>query len=67
MRHVSSKCVGIYMCMISQDISGWLFILFICRYRKIFVVLRLCELVSVVWVLRVSAVLWVSGYVCMHY
>ena len=29
-RHVSSRCVGIYMCMISHGISGWLFILIIC-------------------------------------
>ena len=37
MRCVSSKCIGIYMCMISQGISGWLFILMICRYGEIFV------------------------------
>ena len=36
MRHMSSMCVGIYMCMISQGISGWLFILIICRYGEIF-------------------------------
>ena len=35
-RHVSSKCVGIYMCMISHGVSGWLFILIICRYGEIF-------------------------------
>ena len=35
MRHVSFKCVGIYMCMISQSISGWLFIFIICRYGEI--------------------------------
>ena len=36
MRHVSSKCVGIYTCIISQGISGWLFIFIICRYGEIF-------------------------------
>ena len=36
MRHVSSKCVGIYMCMISQGVSGWLLILITCRYGEIF-------------------------------
>ena len=35
MRHVSSKYVGIYMWMISQGISGWLFIFIICRYGEI--------------------------------
>ena len=34
MRHVSSMCVGIYMCMISQGSCGWLFILIICRYGE---------------------------------
>ena len=36
MKHVSSKRVGIYMCMISQDSSGWLFIFIICRYGEMF-------------------------------
>ncbi len=36
MRCMSSWCVGIYMCMISQGISGWLFILIICKYGEIF-------------------------------
>ena len=36
MRRMSCKCVGIYMCMISQGMSGWLFILIICRYGEIF-------------------------------
>ena len=31
MRCMSSRCVGIYMSMISQGISGWLFILIICK------------------------------------
>ena len=33
---MSSKCVGIYMWMINQGSSGWLFILIICRYGEIF-------------------------------
>ena len=35
MRDVSSGCVGIYICIISQGISGWLFIFIICRYGEI--------------------------------
>ena len=35
MKYVSSKCRGIYMCIISQGISGWLFIFIICRYGEI--------------------------------
>ena len=35
-KHVSSRCVGIYMCMISQGVSGWLFIFIICRYGEMF-------------------------------
>ena len=34
MRHVSSKCVGIYICRISQGVRGWLFIFIICRYGE---------------------------------
>ena len=33
---MSSKCVGIYMCMISQGICGWFFIFIICRYGEMF-------------------------------
>ena len=36
MRYTFSRCVDIYMCMISQGISGWLFNLIICRYGEIF-------------------------------
>ena len=32
---MSSMCVGMYMCIISQGISGWLFIFIICRYGEI--------------------------------
>ena len=34
-RHRSSKCVGIYICMINHRVSGWLFICIICRYGEI--------------------------------
>ena len=37
MRRVSSMCVGIYMCIISQGSSGWFFIFIICMYGEIFV------------------------------
>ena len=33
---MSSTCVGIYICIISHGISGWLFIFIICRYGEIF-------------------------------
>ena len=36
MRYMCSRYIGMYMCMIRQGISGWLFILIICRYGKIF-------------------------------
>ena len=36
MRHVSSRCVGIYMCIISQGRSGWFFIFIICIYGEMF-------------------------------
>ena len=36
-RHVSSKCVGIYMYTISHGIEEWLFILIICKYGEMFV------------------------------
>jgi len=36
MRWVSSKCVGIYMCMVSHSNNGWLFIFIICRYGEMF-------------------------------
>ena len=36
MRRMSSKCVGMYMWIISQGVSGWLFIFIICRYGDIF-------------------------------
>ena len=36
MRWVSSKYVGIYICMISHGGSGWLFISIICRYGEMF-------------------------------
>ena len=32
---MSSMCVGIYMCIINQGISGWLFIFIICKYGEI--------------------------------
>jgi len=35
-RHVSSRCVGIYMCIIIQGVSGWLFIFITCRYGEMF-------------------------------
>jgi hypothetical protein len=34
---VYSKCVGIYMCIINQGMSGRLFIFIICKYGEIFV------------------------------
>ena len=34
---MSSKCVGIYMCMISHGVSGWLFIFIIYKYGEILV------------------------------
>ena len=37
MRCVSSKCVGIYMYIISHGGSGWSFIFIICRYGEMFV------------------------------
>lgn len=36
MRWISSRCVGMYMWMISQGSSGWLFIRIICRYGEMF-------------------------------
>ena len=33
---MSSRCVGIYMCIISQGVSGWLFIFITCRYGEMF-------------------------------
>ncbi len=33
---MSSGCVGIYMCIISQGVSGWLFIFITCRYGEMF-------------------------------
>ncbi len=35
MSQISSRCVGIYMCMISHGKSGWLFIFIICKYGDI--------------------------------
>ena len=32
---MSSGCVGIYMCMSSQGLNGWLLIFIICRYGEI--------------------------------
>ena len=34
-RHKSSKWVGIYIWIISHGVSGWLFIIMICRYGEI--------------------------------
>ena len=34
MRHVSSKCVRIYICMINHGVRGWLFIFIICSCGK---------------------------------
>ena len=36
MRHVSSKCVGIYMRLISQGSTGWLFMFIIYGYGDMF-------------------------------
>ena len=32
---ISSICVGIYMCIISQGCKGWFFMVIICRYGEI--------------------------------
>jgi len=33
---MSSRCVGIYKCMINHGNNGWLFIFIICRYGEMF-------------------------------
>ena len=34
---MSSKCVGIYMCIINHGCCRWLLIFIICRYGEMFV------------------------------